>query len=87
MGETPGFENNFSSSSGTQDGGPGMRFTFDENDVANFDRLRCYKPVILNKNVSSFGLLIDKSNSFWKNGSSKGEENIYAERKNQNIPV
>jgi hypothetical protein len=43
---------------GAQDGVPGMRFTFDENDVVNFDRLRCYKLVILNKKASPSKIIL-----------------------------
>ena len=77
--------NNQTSSCGT-DGGPGMRFTFDEKDLDN-DRVRCNKPITLNKNVSNFGMLIDKSASYWVNKGSKDESNKYAERTNRNVPM
>jgi hypothetical protein len=64
-----------------------MRFTFDEKDLANIDRVRCYKPVILNKNVSNFGMLIDKSNQYWIHSGSKDQSNIFAERNNLSIPM
>jgi hypothetical protein len=64
-----------------------MRFSFDEKDLKNFDRIRCHTPVILNKNVSNFGLLIDKSASYWVKKGSKDESNKYAERTNRNVPM
>jgi len=64
-----------------------MRFSFDEKDLKNYDRIRCNKPLVLNKNVDNFGLLIDKSASYWVNKGSKAETNKYAERTNKNVPM
>jgi hypothetical protein len=62
-----------------------MRFSFDKEelgyDQTEQDRLRNFKPQVINKNVSEFGFIIDKSNQYW--GSSNG----FPERTVVTIPV
>ena len=61
-----------------------MRFTFDREELlyneSEQDKLRNFKPQVINKNVSEFGFIIDKSNQFW--GSSG-----FPERTVVTIPV
>ena len=53
-----------------------MRFTFNEVNLSmnlrqEKEKLRNYKPIILNKNVSAFGQMVDKSMQFWQKSRSK----------------
>jgi hypothetical protein len=83
-GEPQGRPSYYSESSGT-DGGPNLRFSFDQEkllyDEMEQDKLRNYKPAVINKNVSAFGCIVDKSNHFW------GSKNSFAERTVLTIPV
>ena len=62
-------EHAFSESNGT-DGGPALRFSFNESDIINDrnaerEKIRNFRPMCVNKNVCLFGQLIDKSNQYW----------------------
>lgn len=75
--------------SSCSDGGPALRFSFDQKEIEKGDsgekeKFRNYRPLVLNKNVSSVGLMIEASNRFW---DSQQDQDCVGERLPLTMPT